>query len=116
VTSPLDPEQVAAHLDGLGETAAADLVRAMVHELATARSERDVLAHHTRGIAGLPGHEMSHNCRLIGPAIEALDVLRVTRRCPSTEAGQHWPLRRLSGDLRCAWCHARLPGSAPHRT
>jgi len=108
VTAPLDPLGLAEHLDRLGQTSAADLVRAMTEELALVRRERDTLAEHARRIAGLAGHELSHNCRLIGPAVEALDVLRVTRRCPSTTDGRHWPLRHLSA-TRCAWCHARLP-------
>lgn len=108
MTVPLDPVEVAAHLDDLGETTAALLVRAMANELATVRKERDTLADHTRHIAGLSGDGMSHNCRLIGPAKQALDVLRVTRRCPSTEDSRHWPLRHHDG-TRCAWCHARVP-------
>lgn len=113
MTSPLGPEETAAHLVEVGETAAATLMRAMVRELSAVRRERDALAQHARHIAGLPGDGMSHNCQLTGPAREALDVLRVTRRCPSTEDGQHWPLRRPGGDIRCAWCHACLPDNRP---
>ena len=114
MTSTLDPEKAAAHLDELGETTAATLMRAMAHELAVVRSERDTLAAHSRRSAGLPGDGMSHNCHLIGPARDALDILRVTRRCPSASDGQHWPLRRPTG-TRCAWCHARIPETAPHK-
>jgi hypothetical protein len=108
MTGKLDPQQIADHLDELGETAAALLVRAMANELATVRHERDTLAAHARSIARLAGHDMSHNCTLIGPAQEALDVLRVTRRCPVDEDGRHWPVRRLTG-TRCMRCHARVP-------
>jgi hypothetical protein len=116
VTAPLDPQKVAAHLDDLGETAAALLMRAMVTELALVRKERDTLAAHARRIASLQGDGQSWNCTLAVKAVEALDVLRVTRRCPSTKDGHHWPLRRATGITRCAWCHARVPLPDSRRT
>jgi hypothetical protein len=108
MTAPLDPQQVAEHLDDLGETTAALLIRAMARELATVRNERDTLAEFARRICRLSGDGMTHNCTLIVPAREALDVLRVTRRCPVDEDGRHTPVRHLSG-TRCMRCHARVP-------
>ncbi|MFM9458370.1 hypothetical protein [Streptomyces europaeiscabiei] len=116
MTAPLDPEKVAEHLDGIGETAAAILMRAMVNELAVVRNERYTLAAHTRRIAGLQGDGQSWNCTLAVKAVEALDVLRVTCRCPSTSDGRHWGLRRATGTIRCAWCHARVPETRRRRS
>lgn len=106
---PWDPESVAQHLDAAGQTAAATLVRALAGELAAVRRERNGLAAFVRRIAGLNGSDMSHNATLIVPAREALDGLRVTRRCPKAEGGQHRPHQHFGGLVRCLWCHARLP-------
>jgi hypothetical protein len=106
---PWDPECVAQHLDAAGQTAAATLVRALTGELAAVRRERDGLAAFTRLIAGLNGSDMSHNCTLIVRAREALDGLRVTRRCAKHEDGRHRPHQYFGGLIRCLWCHARLP-------
>ncbi len=104
----LTPEQVAEHLDSLGETAAALLVGAMARELTLLRGERDALATHTRSIAALPSHGTSYNGALIAAAKKALDTLRVTRRCPVAENRRHAP-SESRGVTRCRLCHARVP-------
>lgn len=106
------PDEAVARLEAAGESGAADLVRAMQAELAVVRRERDGLADFARSVAGLSGREMSHNSRLMVAARKALDVLRVSKRCPSRENGEHWWMRSasLSGS-RCFSCHARRPGS-----
>lgn len=101
------PDDAAAHLSALGEHGAAELIRAMTAELAVVRRERDTLVGFTRSIAKLAGYEMSHNSRLVVQAHDALDVLRVTRRCPGSEDSQHWWMRDHGAGSRCFSCKAR---------
>lgn len=103
------PDDAATRLSGLGEHDAAELIRAMAAELAIVRRERDTLVGFTRSIAKLAGYEMSHNSHLIVQAHEALDVLRVTPRCPGSEDGQHWWMRNCGAGSRCFSCKARRP-------
>lgn len=107
-----NPDEAAARLEAAGESGAAELIRAMQAELTLVRRERDGLADFARSIAGLSGHEMSHNSRLMVAAGKALDALRVSRRCPSRQNGEHWWMRAepVRG-ARCASCHARRPGT-----
>lgn len=114
VTVQLAPDEMAASLDAAGETQAAALIRAMAAELATVRAERDGLAAFTRGIAGLAGHGTSHNAGLSVRALETLDTLRVTERCPRRETGRHrWMRADPVFGSRCISCHARRPDDTP---
>lgn len=104
----LDPEQVAEHLDSLGETTAALLLRAQARELTVVRGERDALATHIRSIAVLPATGTSYNGALIAAAKKALDALRVTKRCPVATDRRHAPVE-TRGVTRCRLCHTRVP-------
>jgi hypothetical protein len=116
VTTLPTPEETAGRLDAVGETEAAALIRSMAAELQTVRAERDTLAAFTRSIAGLAGYAMSHNSRLVVQAQEALDALRVTRRCPKGSDGEHWWMRDHGIGSRCFSCHAKRPSDTPERS
>ncbi|MEV6403936.1 hypothetical protein AB0M58_13455 [Streptomyces bobili] len=108
-TGRLDPEQLAEHLDGRGEAAAAVYVLALARELEVARGELGVLAAFARTIAGLTGNGKSDNNTLRRQAKEALDTLRVTGRCPVSPSRRHSARRAGASSLtRCRHCHAHL--------
>ncbi|MEU5476678.1 hypothetical protein [Streptomyces mirabilis] len=107
--SRLNPEQLAEHLDSLGETAAAIYVRTLVRERDVLRGERDALATFARTTTELTANGKSDNNSLRRRAEEALDTLLVTGRCPVSPSRRHSAGRSgPSSVTRCRHCHARL--------
>ncbi|MGW3308165.1 hypothetical protein ACWDG9_16445 [Streptomyces sp. NPDC001073] len=105
----LDPDQLADHLDSLGETAAAIYVRALVREVQVVRGERNRLATFARSVAELQGNARSDSNTLRRQAEEALDLMLVTGRCPVSPSRRHSSTRSgTSSVTRCRHCHARI--------
>ena len=104
------PEGAAASLQARGDNGYARLIRAMNEELAAVRAERDSLADFVRMVSKSSGSP--ERAQLAVRARKALDTLRVMKRCPVREDGQHhWMRADEVFGSRCFSCDARRPGT-----